>query len=393
MSVFKYTADHVFDGTKFLENKIIVTDKGGSILGIEDLDNHDPSSIQKLNGTLTPGLINTHCHLELSHMKGLVNTGTTLLPFIDSVVKYRDFAQDIIDEAIENADMEMQANGIVAVGDISNKADTAKVKARSPIHYYTFVEYFDLMHPPLTASTIKQYDEVYEAHESNNKNKKSKVPHAPYSVTKELFDYLAKDVNSTGTVSIHSEETIAEMDLFKSKTGGFIDLFGGFGVDFAEINAINKTSIHHTIANLSSQGKTLFVHNTLTDLSGLSAANKWKEHCFFATCPNANLYIENRLPNYQIFLDTKQKVTIGTDSLTSNWQLSIWEEIKTIFKFCSYVPIEELLIWATKNGAEALGYDGLGQLTIGKTPGLVLLPMTIINNKPIIIDGKESRII
>ena len=65
-------------------------------------------------------------------------------------------------------------------------------------------------------------------------------------------------------------------------------------------------------------------------------------------------------------------MTIGTDSLTSNWQLSILEEIKTIRKYASYVSLDTLLEWATINGAKALGFDHkLGSIEVGKKPGLV----------------------
>jgi cytosine/adenosine deaminase-related metal-dependent hydrolase len=67
-------------------------------------------------------------------------------------------------------------------------------------------------------------------------------------------------------------------------------------------------------------------------------------------------------------------MTIGTDSLTSNWQLSVLEEMKTIARYQSYVDFETLLHWATLNGAEALGYETtLGSLEIGKIPGLNLI--------------------
>jgi len=112
----------------------------------------------------------------------------------------------------------------------------------------------------------------------------------------------------------------------------------------------------------------------LTTREDIKAAQTWGNKVYWATCPNANLYIENRLPNYQAFLDTDAKMTIGTDSLTSNWQLSILEEMKTISRFQSYVPFETLLRWATLNGAEALGYENeLGSIEVGKTPGLSLL--------------------
>ena len=127
--------------------------------------------------------------------------------------------------------------------------------------------------------------------------------------------------------------------------------------------------------------KTLFVHNTLTTSEDIKAADAWSSNVYWATCPNANLYIENRLPNYQAFLDTQARMTIGTDSLTSNWQLSIFEEMKTIARFKSYVSFQTLLKWATINGAAALGYEQtLGSLEIGKTPGLVLLEGVDENN-------------
>ncbi|MFN0214191.1 MAG: amidohydrolase family protein, partial [Saprospiraceae bacterium] len=120
--------------------------------------------------------------------------------------------------------------------------------------------------------------------------------------------------------------------------------------------------------------RSIFVHNTLTSKANIEAAHAWSPNVFWATCPNANLYIENRLPDYKAFIQTNARVTIGTDSLTSNWQLSILEEMKTIARYQSYVPFDTLLRWATLNGAQALGFDDtLGSLEVGKTPGIVLI--------------------
>ncbi|MEM6769350.1 MAG: amidohydrolase family protein [Bacteroidota bacterium] len=121
--------------------------------------------------------------------------------------------------------------------------------------------------------------------------------------------------------------------------------------------------------------RTLFVHNTLTTAEGIRAAEAWGQNgIFWATCPNANLYIENRLPRYDVFVAEGAKMTIGTDSLTSNWQLSVLEELKTISKYQSYLPFNTLLEWATINGAQALQFDAeLGSLEIGKQPGLLRL--------------------
>ena len=130
-------------------------------------------------GLITPGFINAHCHLELSHLKGLFNTGTGLIPFLNDVVSQRDFAQEKIDEAIQTADAEMWTNGIVAVGDISNKTDTIGIKRRSNIYYYTFVECFDFLQNGSDAF-LKPYLEVYD---SFTGLPRAMVPHAPYSVS------------------------------------------------------------------------------------------------------------------------------------------------------------------------------------------------------------------
>ena len=120
--------------------------------------------------------------------------------------------------------------------------------------------------------------------------------------------------------------------------------------------------------------RTLLVHNSISDVLDIRAAQAWNQNIYWTTCANANLYIENRLPDYEAFIDAGARMTIGTDSLTSNWSLSIWDEIKTISRYNSYLNFEDLIQWATLNGAEALGFEKeLGSIAPGKTPGINLI--------------------
>ena len=371
----KISADYIFPiSQKPIKNGVIIINNNGTITQIGQRASFNDSELEIYKGILIPGFVNTHCHLELSHMKGKVATGTTLIPFISNVVKFRDFPQEVIDAAIVAGDREMYAEGIVAVGDISNKADTALQKAKSDIKYYTFVEMFDFLQDAWTDSTFQQYKAVYEAQADKDGNKKSMVPHAPYSVSRSLFKKLSA-ANVTGsTVSLHNQETRDENLFFLEKKGMFLDFYKGFDINIDAFQATGKNSIDYALEYMNPNCKTILVHNTLSTIADIQKAHSWNKNCYWATCPNANLYIENRLPNYQRFLDTQAKVTIGTDSLTSNWQLSIVEEMKTIAKYQSYVTLETLLTWATLNGAEALGFEEeLGSLVVGKRPGLVLL--------------------
>jgi aminodeoxyfutalosine deaminase len=372
----KITADWLYPITSEpIEKGVIILDDTGKILALDRRENHDLASLDIRKGCITPGFVNTHCHLELSHMKGMVATGTTLIPFITGVVTKRAAAEKVIAKAIDKAEKDMVKSGIVAVGDISNVPDTFAQKAKGQLRYYTFIEMFDFLQEQNTVAEFDKYKAVYDVLSLAEGSQKSVVPHAPYSVSKQLFQKI-NDFNAKSniTVSIHNQETQPEQDLFEKGAGAFYDFYGKFGISLDRFVAPKQTAIHYALDNMNPSVRTLFVHNTLTSKADIEAAHAWSPNVFWATCPNANLYIENRLPNYQNFLDTNARMTIGTDSLTSNWQLSIIEEMKTIQRFQSYVPLDVLLKWATLNGAEALGFaDNLGSLEVGKTPGLAVL--------------------
>lgn len=376
-----YSADYLYPITSPpIKDGVIGLDHSGKI--VEVLDPADPTytapaaAPKKFPGILLPGFINTHCHLELSHLAGKSQTGKTLLPFLVDVVTMRESKQEEIDAAIVEQDKLMWEAGIQAVGDICNKADTAETKRNSPIKYYSFVEMFDFLQAPAAENNFNTYKSAYDAQAGPaSGNAKSAVPHAPYTVSNPLYKLINSVNSGNETVSIHNQETPAEEELFKTGGGEFVGFFKGFGASLDDFVAPGTSSIYHAMAHMDPSKRTLFVHNTLTDDAAIAAAVAWGQNgVFWATCPNANLYIENRLPRYERFINAGAKVTVGTDSLTSNWKLSILEELKTISKFQSYVAFNDLLTWATFNGAVALQFDDeLGSLDIGKKPGLINL--------------------
>lgn len=376
MAFKKFSADWIYPVSAApVQNGVVVVDADGKILAIEDRQQHDPASVDVRPGAIVPGFINTHCHLELSHMLGKVDTGTGLIAFITNVVTRREAPAEQIAEAISRAEQDMLGSGVVALGDISNTTDTFALKAKGNMRYHTFVELFDFLQESGTDKAMQDWTAVYEQLETAPGSSKSLTPHAPYSVSPALFRRIQAFNGEAGiNISIHNQETPPENELFIKGTGEFYDFYGRFGISLEHFRPTGKGSIYTALANLSPENRNLFVHNTLTSPEEIRDAQIWSPYTYWASCPNANLYIENRLPNYAHFIAAGAKVCLGTDSLTSNWQLSILEEMKTIARYQSYVPFEDLLRWATLNGAEALGFDDtLGSLEIGKTPGLVWL--------------------
>jgi len=371
----KITADIVYTmAGEPVRNGVVIFDRGGKIIHVGERANFDHAELKHYEGVLAPGFINTHCHLELSHMLGTVDSGTGLIPFLSSVVRQREVANEIIKDAIQEAEDQMLREGIVAVGDISNSTNTFNQKSLGRMRYYTFVEMFDFLQNDQAEMFYSKYMDVHNELIHFEGNRKSCVPHSPYTVSQQLFQKLvAFNQGEDHTVSIHNQEMIHENTLFVDKSGDLLGFYESFGITLDDFQPIGQGSIMYALEHLNPAQRNLFVHNTLTTHDEIAITQEWSSNAFWATCPNANLFIENRLPDYRAFIDAGAQMTIGTDSLTSNWQLSILEEMKTIKRYQSYVSFNTLLQWATINGARALGFErDMGSIEPGKTPGINL---------------------
>ena len=122
----------------------------------------------------------------------------------------------------------------------------------------------------------------------------------------------------------------------------------------------------------------LLVHNVTTSEDDIEFIKLQTENAklqtSFCLCPNANLYITRQLPNVQMLVDKRCNIVLGTDSLASNHQLSILEEMKTLQQHFPQLKLADVLQWATINGARALQMDDtLGSFEKGKQPGIVLI--------------------
>jgi cytosine/adenosine deaminase-related metal-dependent hydrolase len=121
--------------------------------------------------------------------------------------------------------------------------------------------------------------------------------------------------------------------------------------------------------------KLILVHNVLTSMDDLVCLEKHPvADTYFCVCPGANQYINQSMPPRFLLDDQVEKIVIGTDSLASNYQLSITEELKLLADFYPEIPMSHLLQWATMNGAMALNMDKkLGSFEKGKIPGVIAL--------------------
>jgi cytosine/adenosine deaminase-related metal-dependent hydrolase len=368
----KYKPQSLFTGHTIIEggNTVVVTTKDGTIVDITSASVAG-EDIQELDGLLCPGFINAHGHLELSHLKDAIPTQTGLSEFVKQIVPKRAAAQEVIEAAIEAAENEMYNNGIVAVGDICNTADTISAKTKGKLAYYNFVEIYGL--DPLLATQKMNEGLLLQAQYEAADLKAVVVPHASYSVPAALLQLLAKKYESH-TVSIHNQETKAENDFFENKIGAFVDMYARVGVDLDFFTPTKTTSLQSVLPYLKDTAKTIWVHNSFTSESDIKAVQGTNTDAYWCLCPSANQYIENTMPPVQLLREQHANIVVGTDSYASNWSLNMLDELKRIQSHNSQIPLAEMLTWITSNGARALQMeDKLGSIELGKRPGLSLI--------------------
>ena len=325
----------------------------------------DHSDLEIYSGALVPGFINSHTHLELSHLKGRIPEGMGLIDFILTLQKIREEDPNKIQEEIKSALIFMKDSGIMGFGDISNTMDSFQLKRDSPLVSHTFLECFGFIPSRAPMVIEKALDLKGKAEDLGLKN--SIVPHSPYSVSKELFDLIRKE--DPGIMSIHNQETEAENEFYEEAKGDFLRLYQSFGMDISFFKAYHSNSLQTYYPWLGPRKKIL-VHNTFTNPNDLEIIGPKDYLCF---CPKANLYIEKALPKVPEFLKYSSRLLIGTDSLASNDQLSILEELKVLQFHFPEIPLGQMLFWASKNGAEFFEWKDLGSFEKGKKPGLVLI--------------------
>jgi len=275
--------------------------------------------------------------------------------------------------SVKRADTEMETFGIVAAADISNTSESFKVKASSKIRYYTFIEILGILESD-AKEKLEQGVRLLEELKLLNLPG-SITPHAPYSVSDSLWNMLTEYSKSKDSMwSVHNQESPEENHLFMNKSGGFVTFLSQISEDFNLWNAPGVSSLVHGQKFYTQIPKTLLVHNTFTSRQDLDSIRELKEKIVFILCPNANLFIENQLPDVELLRKSGHLIALGTDSLASNAKLSILEEMKTLQLHHPQIGLQELIDWGTINGAFALGFDNqLGSIRKGKKPGLNLI--------------------
>ena len=389
----KFSAQYIFTNNGLpLKRGIVTVDDEGTILKIEDTGGIliEKGSVEFHNGIITPGFVNCHCHLELSHLKSLIPRGGGLAGFIKLVRTSREAGGEAIQHSISSADEEMYHEGVVLCADICNSRATFDIKKKSRIKYVNLLEVFGID----TEKANRRINEIILlSHIAGDYGLKYwLVPHSVYSLSLSLFRLLKSETASNKITSVHFLETEGEKEFLTDHDGPILKSYLESGLATGKLETV-KDHVSAVLDEITPSGNLILVHNTFADRNIIKSVMK-RDQLFWCLCPGSNLYIENHLPPLGILIEENCEIVIGTDSLASNNRLSILEEIKTLQKAFPSVRLEDLIAWSTMNGAKALGEEkDYGTIEPGKKPGLLLLQDLDLVNLKLLPESKVRRLI
>ena len=326
-------------------------------------------------GALTPGFVNGHCHIELSHLHGKFRKGTGMAGFIVQINELRDWAGR--DEKVRLTRYwmdKMWADGVSAMADISNDDSSFDVKKSHDMYTRTFLEVFG-SEPHMCEGVMEEVTALNATADQAGIDA-APTPHSCYTMSPELLSASAAAGLAKGFLSYHSQESQEEEDLLRTGSGAMYENRRRSGMSTPPVTG--ESSLKYFIQRLASavpapySQHILLVHNVCLTQDDIDAAKKVMDNVYWTVCPLSNIFIHNALPPIPLMRSNGLDIMLGTDSLSSNDDLDMVKEMFCIHQNFPEVPMSEILEWATLNGARFLKKDDvIGSLEVGKKPGIV----------------------
>jgi cytosine/adenosine deaminase-related metal-dependent hydrolase len=327
------------------------------------------------SAVILPALVNAHTHLELSYLRGVVPPAARFLDWIAAIIaarrRYADPKDPVILAAARSAIEESRASGTGLVGEVSNTLVTVPLLRGAGMAAQVFYELlgFNVDDPQ---GRVRQARMNVDAEDTGDDIRVALAPHAPYSVSPDLFAAIRDDLNAhPGEVStVHLGESPEEVEFIAEGTGAWRDLLVTIGAWTDAWKAAGVSPVQY-LADLGFlDSRVVAVHGV--QLGGDDLARLRALGATVVSCPRSNRYVGVGDPPLEAFYAMGVTVAFGTDSLASVDDLNLFAELALARQLAPRVPARILLDSATRRGAAALGFGHeFGTIEVGKRGALI----------------------
>ena len=367
---------YTLDSFSPVVNGFVEVDDEGRVTAVGECS--DPDKEETFHkGALVPGFVNSHCHIELSHLKGKFRKKTGMAGFIDQINAMRDISDRASRmECIGQWMDRLWRQGVSAMADISNGDESFQAKASSPLYTRTFLEVFGS--EPQDCAQVMSSVRVLQEKALSCGLDAAPTPHSCYTMSPELLTAASADALKSGYLSYHSQESPEEEQMLLLGSGALYENRKRLGMSTPPVTG--KPSLFYFMDRLEKihpspfEEHILLVHEVCLTGEAADAVNDRFKNAYIALCPLSNIFIHDTLPPVRLMRSKGMRLTLGTDSLSSNDTLDIVREMHCLQKAFPDVCLGEILTWACRNGASFLGKgEVLGSVAPGMKPGIVLI--------------------
>jgi cytosine/adenosine deaminase-related metal-dependent hydrolase len=380
--VIRYHARYVVPITSApVENGAVAID-GDRIVYVGSSDRGPSAEVINLgDAVLLPGLVNAHCHLELTAMRGFLEN----LDFRSWIVRLTSskrsvFSRDMLLDAARYGIAEGLRHGITSYGDTCDSGVAFDAMHECGVRGIMYQEVFGPDPAQCAAALAELRDKVARLRPLETALVRVGVsPHAPYTVSDSLFAAVASYARDEALpIAIHIAESRLEFELVAAGAGAFADGLRARGITVAPRA---RTPIQLLSALDVLAARPLLIHCVRVDdddIADIAAAR-----CAVAHCPASNAKLGHGIAPLAMLLDAGISIGLGSDSMASNNRMDLLEEARlaTLLQRAEHADrpefnAESILTLATLGGAQALGIaNQVGSLEVGKAADLAAFPL------------------
>jgi cytosine/adenosine deaminase-related metal-dependent hydrolase len=355
--------------------------RGSEILAVgkwKDLCAEHPGAQREDLGEsiLLPGLINAHCHLDYTMMRGALFGGGSFSAWIQRLnAMRRSLDQGDYLEAIATGLKELHRWGCTTVLNIESFPELVPFLPASRIRAWWFLEVMDVRSRLQSAESLAGAIHFFEkAGEAKGGGGFGLSPHAPYTASPDLYE-LVKLYGAKYRLPIctHLAESDEEMAMFRDGQGPLYNFLSS--IDRPMMDCGRKTPVQLLLGSGLLSPGTLLVHMNFLDEEDRAILRKSAGDYPVIHCPRTHAFFGRPPFDLNFFEESGIPVLLGTDSLASNYDLNMFAEMRAMRHAFPQLDPLTILSMATIRPAAAIGWRGrLGELSPGSVADFLAVP-------------------
>jgi len=320
-----------------------------------------------------PGLINAHCHLDYTMLRGKISPQQT---FTDWIRAINSLKATLKDEdyltAIAAGLAEAQSFGTTSMVNLEAFPRLLPHLPTLPLRVWWCAEMIDLRER-VPVDLLSHDLRAWYQSRPTMLGGVGLAPHALYTASAQLFaetDLLAR--RHELLLTTHLAESHEEMQMFRNASGPLFEFLQSIGRPMNDCG--HETPIARLIDSQKIDSRWIVAHlNEITEADFDLLATRDKFHVVH--CPSSHAFFGHRPFRLQRLQEQGFNICLGTDSLASNSSLNLFSEMRELLRQNHSLSPREVLTMATINGARAVGQErSLGQINPGHRADLIAIP-------------------